>query len=106
LSKMQQERFARFYSAYPKKLKPGDAEKAWLKINPDEELTATIITAVEIAKKGDYRFQGDKKYIPYPATWLNGKEWENEYEERGEKSNEKNISTTQAFKPSTGFKSS
>lgn len=105
LTKIQKKRFARFYSAYPKKLKPGDAEKAWLKINPDEELTATIIAAVERAGKSDYRFQGDKKYIPYPATWLNGKEWENEYEERGEKGNEKNVSATPEFKPSTGFKS-
>ncbi len=78
LSKTQEARFNRFWFEYPRKVSIGDAEKAWSKISPDEELTDTIIAAVGTAKRYDSRFR-EIKYTPYPASWLNARSWENQY---------------------------
>lgn len=80
LSKVQQSRFDAFWKVYPKKVGKQDAQKAWKKIAPDEELTDTIIRAVETAKQKDSRFR-EERFIPHPATWLNAGSWENEYDD-------------------------
>ena len=78
LSKTQEFRFNRFWASYPRKVSIGDAEKAWAKISPNEELTDTILAAVDTAKRCDSRFR-EIKYTPHPATWLNARSWENQY---------------------------
>lgn len=64
--------FDRFWKAYPRKQNKGHAEKAWAKairlVDPE-----TIISAVERSVWND-----DKQFIPHPASWLNGKRWEDE----------------------------
>lgn len=70
--------FARFWSAYPKKKSKGQAEKAFSKIKPSEQLLDAMVAAVERAKTSeDWRKDGGR-FIPYPATWLNAKGWEDE----------------------------
>ncbi|MCK5016423.1 MAG: DUF4373 domain-containing protein [Candidatus Peribacteraceae bacterium] len=82
-TKVNESNFAIFWLAYPKKKAKGDAEKAFKKLNPDDELITTILSSIEKAKKsGDWLKDGGK-YIPYPATWLNGKRWEDEITEGG-----------------------
>ena len=71
--------FAQFWEAYPKKKSKGDAEKAWKKLNPDSSLVAEIQRAVELAKASEDWLKEDGKYIPYPATWLRAKGWEDEH---------------------------
>ena len=73
--------FDAFWQAYPKKKSKGQAEKAFVKINPDEQFLATMLAAIEQAKKSGDWLKEDGKYIPYPATWLNAKGWEDEYKE-------------------------
>jgi hypothetical protein len=71
--------FSDFWEAYPKKKGKDDARKAWKKINPDEQLQATIIASVIMAKESDIDWiKEGGQYIPYPATYLNGKRWEDE----------------------------
>jgi len=65
------ESFEIFWKAYPKKVSKGGAEKAWSKIKPDEKLVADIIAAIAKQKPT----WTDPKFIPHPATWLNGKRW-------------------------------
>ena len=80
LSQTQQERFSRFWAAYPKKVSKGQAIKAWQKLKPSDDLTDIIISGINRAKQHDDRFIRDGgRFIPNPATWLNGCEWENEY---------------------------
>jgi len=68
--------FERFWTAYPKKLSKGQAEKAWQKLSPDEQLLERIVSAVERAKtRADWR-KDSGQFIPHPATWLNAKGWE------------------------------
>jgi predicted transcriptional regulator len=70
--------FAQFWKAYPKKKAKGSAEKAWNKI--DSSLLTTILEAIENQKQSPQWKKEGGQYIPYPATWLNSKSWEDEVE--------------------------
>lgn len=75
--------FEEFWKLYPKKRSRGDAENAFAKIAPTDELAAAICGAVAKAKNSeDWKKEGGK-YIPHPATWLNRKGWEDEYASEG-----------------------
>lgn len=72
------ELFARFWSLYPNRKGKADAEKAWSKLKPTDELFSQIceglakqVTCYDWTKDGG-------KFIPHPATWLNGKRWTDE----------------------------
>jgi hypothetical protein len=70
--------FDDFWKAYPRKVAKQDAEKAWSKLKPDAELQRLIRASVERqAQSKDWRKDGGQ-FIPYPATWLNGKRWVDE----------------------------
>lgn len=72
------ESFEKFWSAYPKKTAKQQALKVWEKLRPDEELTARILTSLERQKKSVQWTKDNGQFIPYPATWLNGRRWEDE----------------------------
>ena len=70
--------FDTFWRSYPKKQSKGQAEKAFLKINPDEQLLATMIATIERAKTSEDWCKEGGRFIPHPATWLNNRRWEDE----------------------------
>lgn len=70
--------FDTFWQAYPRKIAKSKALDSWNKIEVDECLLATILTAIENQKKSDQWLKNGGEFIPYPATWLNGKRWEDE----------------------------
>lgn len=65
--------FAAFWEAYPKKKAKGDAEKAWRGVRAE---LSVILEAVNRQKRSSDWQKDGGKYIPYPATWLRGKRWE------------------------------
>lgn len=70
--------FARFWEAYPRKRDKPRALKTWQKIKPDAELTESMLTAIDSWKlTADWQRDGGQ-YIPYPASWLKGRCWEDE----------------------------
>jgi hypothetical protein len=78
--------FDLFYKAYPKKQAKQNALRAWIKLNPDKELINVILSALERQKayKAHLEKQNPKPFIsewPLPATWLNGRRWEDEIPE-------------------------
>lgn len=75
------EYFDKFWSAYPKKTAKQSALKAFLKLNPDEELLNKMLSSLEQQKKSVQWTKDNGQYIPYPATWLNGKRWEDELQQ-------------------------
>jgi len=75
--------FEGFWKSYPRKKSKGQAERAWLKIKPTEQLQGQILAALERAKTSTDWAKEDGRFIPYPATWLNAKGWEDEIEEDG-----------------------
>lgn len=71
-------RFDEFWKAYPKKTGKQYALKAWSKIKPTAELHEKIMQAVDAQKRSDQWRRDNGRYIPNPATWLNGGYWDNE----------------------------
>ena len=72
------ERFARFWSAYPKKVGKGAAEKAFQKIKPSESLLQKMLDAIAIQRTTDQWTKDKGRFIPNPSTWLNQSRWEDE----------------------------
>ena len=67
-----------FWQAYPRKAGKVAALKAFSKIKPDAALLAEMLSAVKQQKESAEWSRGDVRYIPHPATWLNGGRWEDE----------------------------
>jgi hypothetical protein len=68
----------RFYPEYPRKVAKEVALKAMRKINPNETEQEKIMTGLLIRKETADWIKDDGKFIPYPATWLNQRRWEDE----------------------------
>lgn len=72
--------FDLFWSTFPRKIGKGAAELTWKKLKPDATLQACIIQAVKAQCKSEQWRRDQGQFIPHPATWLNGKRWEDEVE--------------------------
>lgn len=75
-----EENFTQFYAAYPKKKDKANALKAFKKLNPNKQLFDIMMSAIEKQKQSDDWKRENGKFIPYPATWINGKRWEDDTE--------------------------
>lgn len=67
-----------FWSHYPRKVKKFDAKKAFKKIKRPSETVEKIIFALAWQKESYDWTKDGGRYIPYPATYLNGGQWEDE----------------------------
>ncbi len=70
-----------FWEKYPRKTSKQQAITAWKRIKPDGELVEEIMSSLERHKKSEQWIRDNGRYIPYPATWLNGRRWEDEITE-------------------------
>lgn len=70
--------FERFWLVYPKRKGKEAARKAFAKLEPDNELLGVMIAAIRQEMKSDQWRRNGGQYIPYPATWLNQRRWEDE----------------------------
>ena len=65
--------FEEFYEAYPRRQAKEDAEAAWRKLNPNEQLFSRILADIRS------RFRAiDVNFVPLPAKYLNGARWNDE----------------------------
>ncbi len=75
-----QKSFENFWAAYPKKTAKQQALKAWQKLwrelKPDKALIDVILSSLEQQKRSVQWTKDDGQFIPYPASWLNGRRWE------------------------------
>ena len=67
-----------FWTAFPKKRSKGAAEKVWKRLNHGPEMVAAMLAAIEALKLSPEWQKDGGQFIPYPATWLNAKGWEDE----------------------------
>ena len=74
------ELFSQFWEAYPKKRGKSNAYRSWGKLKISNELFNLIMQKLELFKKSDDWLKDNGQYIPYPATFLNGRRWEDEIE--------------------------
>lgn len=76
--------FEDFWSIYPRKVKKSKAKIIWNKLKPPEQEAIILDVKGRISKRGDPQWlsciQTDKRYIPHPTTYLNGRCWEDEWE--------------------------
>lgn len=72
--KFDESQFEQFWSVWPKRVGKEAAKKAWAKIKITDDLLITIIKAVNTQKAT----WTDLQFVKNPATWLNGKCWEDE----------------------------
>ena len=72
--------FDRFWGAYPRKVSKADARKAFAKLNPDAALVEDMLRALDWQKRLPDWTKDRGQFIPYPATWLNARRWEDEPE--------------------------
>jgi hypothetical protein len=70
--------FDDFWTCYPRREGKQAAVKAWQKLRPDETLRKRIVTAVKAAARSRQWTKDDGQFIPLPATYLNGRRWEDE----------------------------
>lgn len=76
--------FDDFWTAYPKKKSKEAARRVWDKLRPSEELQSVILQAVENQSTSPDWTKAGGQYIPYPATWLNNRRWEDDEPEQKE----------------------
>jgi ribosomal protein L37AE/L43A len=72
--------FLVFWQTYPKKMAKVKAWNVWKKLKPNEDLFRLILEALAKHKQTEQWKSEKGKYIPYPASWLSQKRWEDELE--------------------------
>ena len=70
--------FNQFWTAYPKRVAKQSAVKAFEKLKPDEKLLEAMLKAIARQKESKQWEKDGGAFIPYPATWLNQRRWEDE----------------------------
>lgn len=70
--------FDEFWSAYPRKVSKPQALKAWRKLSPDTQALQAILAGIERDRRSEQWLRDGGQFIPHPATWLNGRRWEDE----------------------------
>ena len=78
ITKNNNDHFERFWTEYPRKVSKANALKAFNKINPDEDLLTVMIDALKRQRVSPQWTKDGGQFIPHPATWLNGRRWEDE----------------------------
>ena len=71
--------FEAFWQRYPRKVAKRDAQKAWSGLKPSEQLQGLIVQALDQASQSEQWQRDGGKFVPYAATWLRGRRWEDEY---------------------------
>ena len=71
---IKDDRFDIFWKQYPRKVAKPNAQKAWLKINPDDVVLKKMLDAINQQGLSSKEIQ----FVPHPASWLNAQRWEDE----------------------------
>jgi len=75
LSRAQEDAFAAFWTAYPKKRGKLAAKRAWKARKPP--LQKVLNTLAALSASHEWR-KDNGQFIPYPASWLNAGGWDDE----------------------------
>jgi len=70
--------FDLFWRTYPKKVQKQAAIRAWKKLGPNDLLQGMIFRDVQDKAQSDQWLKEDRQFCPHPASYLNGRRWEDE----------------------------
>jgi hypothetical protein len=79
LTPTNESNFDRWYSCYPKKQARESARKAWDKQKLDKIFSTIMIKSRAFVEH--YRSTGKMDFLPMPATFLNQRRWEDEFDQ-------------------------
>lgn len=79
-AELNAQRFESFWRMYPNKKAKQNARKAWDKLKVDGRLYTTIMRGLALHIRSRDWIKDDGQFVPHPATWLNGRRWEDEVE--------------------------
>ena len=72
----ESQQFITFWYRYPKRVDKLAAQRAWARLSPADRTQAVESLPAHVAY---WQLSGTRKqFIPHPATWLNGRRWEDE----------------------------
>lgn len=74
-----EEKFNIFWNEYPKRVGKEKAKKAFFKTCLDDVVFSEMLEALNKFKMTSDWKKEKGQYIPYPASWLNQKRWEDEF---------------------------
>lgn len=80
-SALAKDSFADFWKAYPNKKAKPKADAAWRKLKPSVKTIADLMAGLERSKVSEQWLRDGGQYIPHPASWLNGRRWEDQLPE-------------------------
>lgn len=69
-------RFDAFWKEYPRKIGKQAAQKIYMKVKPDHNLSERMIKAVQEQRQSEQWKKEGGRFIPNPATWLNRGQWD------------------------------
>lgn len=70
--------FEIFWEAYPRKQKKKEALRAWESMNCGNGLFGKVMEKLEAFKRSDSWTRDGGRFIPMPASWINGERWNDE----------------------------
>ena len=70
--------FDEFWSAYPNRQAKQAAQKAFAKLSPDSVLLEVMLASIAKWRRSESWSKDGGRFIPYPATWLNQRRWEDD----------------------------
>ena len=71
------EKFEKFWKAYPRKENKKNSYKIFSKLNIDDEILKKILDNIDYNTRYNEQW-GNPRFIPMPSTYLNGRRWEDE----------------------------
>lgn len=71
--------FDRFWQAYPRKADKPAACKAFARARVDDALLERMLSAIAAQATTPQWAKDGGQFVPLPATWLNGRRWEDEF---------------------------
>jgi uncharacterized protein YdaU (DUF1376 family) len=71
--------FDRFWQAYPRKADKPAACKAFARARVDDALLERMLSAIAAQAMTPQWAKDGGQFVPLPATWLNGRRWEDEF---------------------------
>ena len=77
---MGEDGFEDFWKVYPRKCNKGDARKAWRQTASIRPPMNELLKAVYAGRASKQWTKDDGEFIPYPASYLRGERWADEYE--------------------------
>lgn len=78
------DRFERFWKAYPRKVGKGAALAIWRRLNPSDALTVRMVAAVDRQKESTQWRKKGGEFIPHPRTWLHQERWNDQPDNHAE----------------------